>query len=75
MLTANDGSVKLADFGLARSIREKKDFTPGVATLWYRAPELMYLDDSIAIKGVKKKTIPYNGQSESSFVASVGSHG
>nr|CCA15206.1 cyclindependent kinase putative [Albugo laibachii Nc14] len=33
--------LKLADFGLARSIRGDQVFTNKVVTLWYRAPELL----------------------------------
>jgi serine/threonine protein kinase len=34
--------VKLADFGLARSCSiPVQNYTPGVVTLWYRAPELL----------------------------------
>jgi len=38
-----DGDLKLADFGLARSRDESEDpkYTSTVATLWYRAPELL----------------------------------
>jgi cell division cycle 2-like protein len=38
----NHGCLKIADFGLARSFGEPlKVLTPGVVTLWYRAPELL----------------------------------
>lgn len=33
-----DGTVKIADFGLARDIRAKPPFTEYVSTRWYRAP-------------------------------------
>lgn len=33
--------VKLADFGLAREIRSLPPYTDDVATLWYKAPELL----------------------------------
>jgi len=33
-----NGTVKIADFGLARDIRAKPPFTEYVSTRWYRAP-------------------------------------
>ena len=36
-----NGEVKLADFGLARTMGDKKKLTPKVITLWYRPPELL----------------------------------
>lgn len=42
LLLDNRGVLKIADFGLARSFGEPlKPLTPGVVTLWYRAPELL----------------------------------
>ena len=44
LLYSHSGQVKIADFGLARTIgspRHKKKLTPRVITLWYRAPELL----------------------------------
>ena len=43
LLTTRDGRVvKLADFGLARSIyAQQRSYTREVVTLWYRAPELL----------------------------------
>jgi serine/threonine protein kinase len=43
ILISEDGStVKLADFGLARSFGlPLKTYTHEVVTLWYRAPEVM----------------------------------
>lgn len=35
------GEVKLADFGLSRSIGRSSDLTPKVCTLWNRAPEIL----------------------------------
>ena len=32
------GTIKIADFGLARDIRAKPPFTEYVSTRWYRAP-------------------------------------
>jgi len=44
-LINNDGDLKLADFGLTRGLDEDESldckFTSTVATLWYRAPELL----------------------------------
>ena len=34
-------TVKIADFGLARSIRSKPPYTDYVSTRWYRAPEVL----------------------------------
>lgn len=43
LLLNNDGVLKLADFGLARtySKRHAGDYTNRVVTLWYRPPELL----------------------------------
>lgn len=43
LLLAADGTLKLADFGLARSFSEPRDrMTHEVITLWYRPPELLF---------------------------------
>ena len=36
-----DGVLKIADWGLARTYQEDSKLTNRVATLWYRAPELL----------------------------------
>ena len=42
VLIAKDGTVKLADFGLARTFSlPLKTYTHEVVTLWYRAPEVL----------------------------------
>lgn len=43
LLYTRDGRLKLADFGLARTISypPESDLTPVVVTLWYRAPEIL----------------------------------
>ncbi|KAJ2800412.1 hypothetical protein H4R20_004074 [Coemansia guatemalensis] len=42
MLLTASGELKIADFGLARLFHvPKRPMTPQVATLWYRAPELI----------------------------------
>lgn len=43
LLLNNKGILKICDFGLARYNYESgRQLTSGVATLWYRAPELIY---------------------------------
>lgn len=43
LLLAPDGQLKLADFGLARSLGNiNEDLTLNVVTRWYRAPELLF---------------------------------
>ena len=46
ILINKKGEVKIGDFRLARIVNRnfKKHLTPGVVTLWYKAPELL-LDD------------------------------
>jgi cyclin-dependent kinase 12/13 len=34
-------NVKIADFGMARNMSQTGMYSPGVVTLWYRAPELI----------------------------------
>lgn len=41
LLITNDGTIKIADFGLAREMRESGPLTDYVSTRWYRAPELV----------------------------------
>ncbi|KAJ2342931.1 hypothetical protein GGF43_005815 [Coemansia sp. RSA 2618] len=41
VLMTRVGAVKIADFGMARVFHEGRPMTPHVATLWYRAPELL----------------------------------
>ncbi|XP_022836689.1 serine/threonine-protein kinase PITSLRE-like [Spodoptera litura] len=44
ILLSQDGVLKVADFGLAREYGfPLQQYTPGVVTLWYRAPELLLL--------------------------------
>lgn len=43
VLLTNDGEVKLADFGLARTLTHPiQPMTPNVVTLWYRSPEVLF---------------------------------
>lgn len=41
LLISDDGILKLADFGLSRHIYQGQCCTVNVASLWYRAPELL----------------------------------
>ena len=42
LLISKTGELKIADFGLARMVTDKrKDLTPTVITLWYRPPEIL----------------------------------
>ncbi|PWA03821.1 hypothetical protein BB558_000015 [Smittium angustum] len=41
MLT-NEGILKIGDFGLSRYCYDDGEMTPGVVTLWYRAPEVIF---------------------------------
>lgn len=43
-------TVKISDFGLARKLNTPQErFTKEIATLWYRAPEVMLGDDQYSI--------------------------
>ncbi|SAM00300.1 hypothetical protein [Absidia glauca] len=45
LLLTSTGLLKIADFGLARTLSlPGKPMTPNVVTLWYRSPELLYGD-------------------------------
>jgi len=41
LLLAEDGTLKIGDFGLARECPPEEDLSPHTVTLWYRAPELL----------------------------------
>ncbi|KAM0685251.1 TFIIH complex serine/threonine-protein kinase subunit kin28 [Conglomerata obtusa] len=41
ILVSIDGTIKIADFGLARDI-DRMEMTSNVVTRWYRAPELLF---------------------------------
>ena len=43
LLLNNQGTLKIADFGLARTFYKRRmgDYTNRVVTLWYRPPELL----------------------------------
>ncbi|XP_034046124.1 cyclin-dependent kinase 6 [Thalassophryne amazonica] len=41
ILVSSHGEVKIADFGMARIYAFNIALTPGVVTLWYRAPEVL----------------------------------
>ncbi|XP_016521953.1 cyclin-dependent kinase 4 isoform X1 [Poecilia formosa] len=41
ILVSSRGEIKIADFGLARILTYNIALTPGVVTLWYRAPEVL----------------------------------
>lgn len=43
LLLNKDGMLKICDFGLARNFSvPMRQYSPGVVTLWYRAPELLF---------------------------------
>lgn len=43
MLISPTGEIKIADFGLARSLgNPTENLTANVVTIWYRAPELLF---------------------------------
>jgi cyclin-dependent kinase 10 len=43
LLLTSHGLLKIADFGLARTLSlPGKPMTPNVVTLWYRAPEVLF---------------------------------
>jgi serine/threonine protein kinase len=43
ILLNNRGELRVTDFGLARPLEEnRKQYTPGVVTRWYRPPELLF---------------------------------
>jgi serine/threonine protein kinase len=57
ILISNDGTAKLADFGLARDVKPNNPkYTNLVVTRWYRPPELLMgesrYDDAVDIWGV-----------------------
>ncbi|CAI4034632.1 hypothetical protein SMKI_11G0800 [Saccharomyces mikatae IFO 1815] len=41
ILIDNQGNLKITDFGLARKMSRRADYTNRVITLWYRPPELL----------------------------------
>ncbi len=42
ILVSRDGTLKIADFGLARAfVPPIRPFTHEIVTLWYRAPEIL----------------------------------
>ncbi|XP_022834271.1 serine/threonine-protein kinase PITSLRE-like [Spodoptera litura] len=46
ILLSYKGVLKLADFGLARQYElPPRQYTPGIGTIWYRAPELLLLSN------------------------------
>nr|CCC54296.1 putative mitogen activated protein kinase, fragment [Trypanosoma vivax Y486] len=46
VLVSKDGVLKLCDFGFARPLSSRGNYTDYVATRWYRAPELLVGDVS-----------------------------
>ncbi len=50
LINQSDQSLKLCDFGFARTLNSKNkgDLTDYVATRWYRAPELL-LGDTVCV--------------------------
>ena len=50
ILVDDNGTIKLADFGLARAFSmPMKDYTHEVVTLWYRAPEILLGDNNYSL--------------------------
>jgi serine/threonine protein kinase len=50
LLVDSNGTLKLADFGLARAFNlPMKDYTHEVVTLWYRAPEILLGDNNYSL--------------------------
>ena len=49
MYVSERGQLKLADFGLARTLSHPapENLTWKVVTLWYRAPELLFGDPQV----------------------------
>lgn len=56
VLLDSDGTLKLCDFGLSRSIDGKSNYSTRVITMWYRPPELLLgakvYDESVDIWSV-----------------------
>ena len=48
LLYSPDGQLKLCDFGLSRHCSSSSNYvmTPNVVSLWYRAPELLFMSSS-----------------------------
>ena len=44
LLLTRDGTLKIADFGLAREYKASQAMSVGVVTVWYRAPEILLGD-------------------------------
>lgn len=44
LLLTGDGTLKIADFGLAREYKAAQAMSVGVVTVWYRAPEILLGD-------------------------------
>lgn len=42
LLIGLNGSIRVADFGLAKSYPTSGNMTPTVVTIWYRSPELLF---------------------------------
>ncbi|KAJ6808077.1 cyclin-dependent kinase F-3 isoform X1 [Iris pallida] len=45
-LLVSNGTIKIADFGLAREVMSKPPYTDYVSTRWYRAPEVLLQSSS-----------------------------
>jgi serine/threonine protein kinase len=64
ILVSRDGTLKIADFGLARAfVPPIRPFTHEIVTLWYRAPEILL--------GIKSYALPVDMWSVGTIIAEL----